>query len=329
MMLATKNLHRFTPLLTVPLAIAVALTITYTGGFGGAFSVLRLLLGVVVAGLLVALPFVLKSWRGIALSLVLCLVVGGWWASHQPSNDRQWAEPASRTAHATIDGNLVTIHDVRNFRYDEDGTWTADWYDATYDLNEIEQSYFMLTTFGFTGVAHVMVSFRFAGDQYVVLSVEIRREEGEEYDPIGGVFRQYEIFYTAADERDALALRTHVHKDPTWIIPVNAGPEKTGEFFLDMVKAMTDLHHEPQWYNTITNSCSTSLAKHYEHINDVRLPPDYRILLPGFSDELIAELDLLPQEMTVTEAREQFQVSDVATTIDVDENFSQAIRSSR
>lgn len=323
----TRYLHRLSPLLTVPLAVFIGLIITYAGGWGGHLDVLRLILAILVAAGIIALPFVLDTARGLGIGAVLSLVVVLWWTSHEPSNERDWAEPASRAPWAIIDGDQITIYDIRDFRYDEEGRWVANWYDATFDLGEIEQSYFILTTFGFTGVGHVMVSFRFAGDRYIVLSVEIRREDGEEYDPVGGAFRQYELFYTAADERDALALRTHVHQDPTWVIPMNAGPEKTGEFFLDMVQRMTALHHEPEWYNTITNSCASNLADHYQRINDVRLPPDYRILLPGFSEELIAELGLLPDGVDVATARQTYLVDDVAATLAIDDDFSRAIRS--
>lgn len=281
-----------------------------------------------VGNAILVVPFVFGRSRGLLAAAFLFLLSTGYFLTYSPSNDRNWAEAASRTAHATIDGPLVTIHDIRDFRYEDETTWEARWYDATFDIREIEESYFLLTTFGgIEGIGHVMVSFRFPEDQYLILSVEIRREEGESYDPIAGVFRRYELMYVAADERDALALRTHIHQDPTWMIPMNAGPEKTGEFFLDMVERMTKLHNEPEWYNTITSSCSSNLAKHYELINEVKLPPDYRILLPGFSGELLEELDLLPPGISATEAIELLRIDDFARTLEVDQHFSAHLRS--
>ena len=314
-------------LFTAPLALLAFFIALHAGGFGGDLPPWRLLLATSLGAAILAAPFFLGLRRGaLAAFLLLCLPLGVLMAQ-RPSNDRNWAEAASRTAHATIDGNLVTIHDIRNFRYHDDGTWTADWYDAVFDLEEIRESYFLLTTFGgIEGIGHVMVSFRFGDDQFIVLSVEIRREEGEEYDPIAGVFRNYELIYVAADERDALALRTHIHQDPTWMIPMNAGPEKTGEFFLDMVQRMTALHHQPEWYNTITSSCSSNLARHYEVINDLRLPPDFRILMPGFSGELLAELDLLPEGVTAQDAVELFRIDELARDLPLDEHFSLRLR---
>jgi hypothetical protein len=325
--MVSNKLRTFSWLLTVPLAGVVALIVTYTGAFGGEVSVVRVVFGTVLALAMVASPFLLPTVRGLFVAMGILAAVTAWWASHEPSNERQWSEPAARTPWATMDGSRVTIHDVRDFRYNEDGTWQANWYDATYDLEELEQSYFILTAFGgLPGLAHVMVSFRFAGEKFIILSVEIRREEGESYDPIGGIFRQYELFYTAADERDALALRLFVHKDPTWVIPMNAGREKTAAFFLDMVERMTKLHREPEWYNSVTNSCASNLASHYERVNEVRLPPDYRILMPGFSEALIAELDLLPEGVDVATARATYQVNDVALKLSSLDDFSVAIR---
>ncbi|MBA2663335.1 MAG: DUF4105 domain-containing protein [Bradymonadaceae bacterium] len=312
---------------TLPIAVACALVVVYVGGLGGAVSGWRVGLAVVVALGVVGLPLIAGLARGFAGVGVIALGSLGFWGAQAPSNERVWEEPSSRTAWAVVDGRQVTVHDVRDFRYQDDGTWVAGWYDATYDLADIEQSYLVLTRFGgVEGLAHVMVSFRFKGDRFIVLSVEIRREEGESYDPIGGALRQYELFYVAADERDALALRTHVHKDDTWVIPMNAGTEKTGEFFMSMVERMTALHEAPEWYNSLTNSCSSNLADHYQSINEVSFPPDYRILLPGFSDALLSELDLLPEGVSVEQARALFRVNDVAAKLPVDDRYSVAIR---
>lgn len=323
-----KKVFRVIGILAVllPLAVFDALIVTYVGAMGGDVIVWRAILGVVL-GLIIVIAPLIDYNRGIAVSAIISLAVTLFWAAQRPSNDREWAELASRTAWAEIDGTKVHFKNVRNFRYADDGTPQPDWYDATYDVAEIEEGYFLLTTFGgIEGLAHVMVSFRFKGERYLVMSVEIRREKGEEYHPIGGAFRQFELFYVVADERDALALRTHIHKDPTWVIPMNAGPQKTGEFFLDMVQRANSLHTTPEWYNSVTSSCASNLAKHYEVINQVYLPPDYRILLPGFSGELLAELDLLPEGMSVDEAMASFRVDERARTLPLDDDFSRKLR---
>lgn len=310
----------------MPVWIAtIGLLVVYAGALGGTISTFRALLAGFLCLIATAAPVV--DARGWYVSITLTVGAIGFWFIQTPSNDRNWSEIAMRAPYATINGTKVTIHDVRNFRHHEDGTWLAAWYDETYDTAEIEQGYLVLTRFGgIDGLAHVMASFRFKGDKYVVLSVEIRREEGESYDPIGGALREYELYYVAADERDAIALRTNAQKDSTWLIPMNAGPKKTAEFFMSMVHRMTKIHDEPEWYNSFTSSCASNLADHYSAINNVTFPPDYRILLPGFSEELIAELDLLPEGMSVEQARHELQINEAALAGPVDETFSQRIR---
>lgn len=324
----TKKLSNIAHLIvTLPLGVLVGLVVTYTGALGGPLVVWRVILGALLGLAVIGAPFVLGRKRSMSLILSIVASVGLFWATQAPSNQRDWAPIASKTPHAEIDGTKVHFKNVRNFRHNEDGTATHDWYDATYDVSEIERGYFLMTTFGgVEGLAHVMVSFEFKGERFLVMSVEIRREVGEEYHPIGGMFRQFELYYVVADERDALALRTHVHKDPTWLIPMNAGPEKTGEFFLDMVRRANELHAEAQWYNSITSSCASNLADHYEVINNVSLPPDYRILLPGFSGEILAELDLLPEGMSVEEAMASFRVDEKARGLELDDSWSTNLR---
>ena len=316
-------------LFLVPIALPVAfwslLVIGYAGGFGGPIPVARLLIGAFVALNCLAAPFLHK--RGWLLLAVVFVASTLGWALVSPQKDREWSEVSARTPYATKDSQNVTIHDIRDFRHKADGTWDARWYDRTFNLDEIEQGYLVLTRFGgIDGLAHVMASFRFKGDQFIVLSAEIRRENGESYDPIGGAMRQYELYYVAADERDAIALRTQVQKDETWLIPMNAGKEKTAEFFVSMVDRMTKIHNEPEWYNSITSSCASNLAAHYEAVNKVTFPPDYRILLPGFSEELVAELGLLPEGMSIEEARKSFKSNEVAVNAPLDDTFSRVIR---
>lgn len=317
--------------LLLPIVAWTGLALTYTGAIGGEGLPWRALLGAFVAlAMLIALLIWPRRRALWACALVFALTVA-FWAWHSPSNSRDWDAVALHSPWAEVKGNKVIFHNVRNFRYRVDGPPQENWYSESYDLRHLTQSHLSLTRFGgVPGMAHAMVSFTFQdpakGPQYLMLSAEIRREKGEGYHPIGGLFRQFELFYVVADERDALALRTHVHQDPTWLIPMNAGPEKTRAFFLDMVQRVNTLRDAPEWYNSISNSCASNLASHYESINQVNLPPDYRIVLPGFADDLLADLDLLPIGVSPQDALQRYRVDERARQQPVDEHFSTRIR---
>ena len=310
-----------------PAILWAAMVLVWAGAPGGQTPLWRVVMAIVWLTAVVVALRRLRARTALGVCALLWLPVGLFFVTLSPSNERDWEAPSSRTAWARVEGGQVTLHNIRDFRYAPDGAWTEAWYDATFDLHELEESFFVLTEFGgIDGLAHVMVSFRFAGDRFVVLSVEIRRQVGETYNPIGGAFRQYELFYVAADERDAVALRTLVHGDPTWVIPMRAGREKTAAFFLDMVERMNALRLRPAWYNTLTSSCATNLATHYERVNQVRLGLDLRIFLPGFSDQLLEELGLLPEGVDRARARDRFLVNERARMDDNSACFSLAIR---
>ena len=57
-------------------------------------------------------------------------------------------------------------------------------------------------------IAHPILSFQF-NDDYVAASIETRKEIGEGYSEVTGFFRQYELIYLLADERDVIRLRTN------------------------------------------------------------------------------------------------------------------------
>lgn len=319
--------------LTLPLLVITAwgaASLALLGGFGPPSGV-RLAVAALFAIAALAAPLVLGWRRGWAVVAGLLVVVGLHWAAASPRNDRVWSEPQSRAPRAEFDGDQVVIHDIRDFRYAEGSgggiVWEPRWRDDSYNLSELRRGWFVLTEFGGTeGVGHVMVSFEFEGPRYVVVSVEVRREEGEVFDPLRGLFRQFEIMYVIGDERDVIALRTNFQRDDTWVFPIDAGPEKTREFFVDMLNRANSLHERPDWYNTALNSCSSSLAAHYEHINDVSLGLDKRIALPGYSDELLEELGLFPDGVSAAQARTLFYANDRAQAGPVDDGFSARIR---
>jgi hypothetical protein len=214
--------------------------------------------------------------------------------SVRPTHSRVWSEDQSRVPWVSIDGDTLRFHDVRNFRYISPSEWTPAWYDADYKLSELEKGYFVVEYFSeHEAIAHTLVSFRFSGDRFLAFSVEIRKEVGESFSPTRGLFRQYELLYVVADERDALKLRTHYRDSRVRIHPIEAGPEGLQAYFLDVVARVNALKERPEFYNSLTSSCTTNLSEHLEAVTDHRLTFDKRIYLPGYSSELVWELGLL------------------------------------
>ncbi len=314
-------------LLLAPIAAWCTAAILFAGGFGPAD---RTRAAVASAFVLFSLLGLVK-WRferALVVIAFACLAITLWSWSIQASNLRDWAPDQKKLPTATIDGPLVTVRNIRNFEYRSADDWDESYYEATFDAREAEQAYFIVVPFSedFPGLAHTMVSFRFEGERYLCVSVEIRKEKGEDYHPLRGLFKQYEVMYVAGDERDLIGVRAIHRGNDVYVHPGVARGEKVSEVFLDVVRRMNVLAEEPEFYDTLRNNCTTNLVVHWENVHGKALPMDYRLILPGYSDQLVHELGMIDTEFGYEETRERNRVNERVTAAIGREDFSSAIR---
>ncbi len=211
-----------------------------------------------------------------------------------PSNDRDWAPDQAVLPRAEFHGNQVTVRNIRNCDYRADDDYDVHYYDKTFDLDRLTSVDFIVVPFNdVPGIAHTMLSFGFDDRDYLGLSVEIRKERGEGYNPIKGFFRQYELMYVLADERDLIVRRTRHHLSDVYLYRSIATPSQCRELLLDVLQRVNKLHDEPEFYNTLTNNCTTNIRNHVNRLAPNRVPYDYRVLLPAHSDRLAFDLGLL------------------------------------
>ncbi|MFZ0790365.1 MAG: DUF4105 domain-containing protein, partial [Chromatiaceae bacterium] len=173
----------------------------------------RVLAGTLAGGvvLIAALIGVLvRPWRRAAVAvLVLVAIVLGWWLTLEPSQSRDWQPDVARLPTATIDGSLLTVRNVRNFGYRGEGDFSERWETRTYDLDTLVGFDMFVSFWGPTLYGHTIASWEFADGRHLAVSIETRKETGEEYSALRGFFRQYELYYVVADERDLIGLRTN------------------------------------------------------------------------------------------------------------------------
>lgn len=263
----------------------------------------------------------------IVIALIACLSVIVHFSTN-PSNNRDWNDDQNILPAAEIKGDQVLIHNVRNFSYASTTSYIANYYDKTYDVSKIKKVWYIVEPFsGIPGSAHTFLSFEFENNQFVSISVEIRKEKGESYDPIKGLFNTYELMYVIADERDVIKLRSNYRKDLVYVYPINTTVEKARDLFLDMIKRANDLSQHPEFYNTITNTCTTNIVTHVNKITPKRVPFfNLRILLPENSDKLAYDLGLIDTDLSFEDARVRYFINDRALTYADDPNFSLRIR---
>lgn len=271
--------------------------------------------------------------RAIALA-VLALLVGFYIAQKlkTPATNADWQIPLSRLSTAEFNGDLVTVKNVRNFRYngsENDQDLTVQYYDHSYDLNKIKKVWYVTAPFnGFKIAAHTFLSFEFENNDFLSISIEARKTKGQVYSIVKGLFHTYPLMYIATDERDAIFVRANIRKDDVYVYPVKlSSPEKGRLLLVDMLETMNDLEKHPTWYNTLTRNCTSSIADHVKKISPERLPlVIWQGFVSGYADKLAIEQGLIDTDLSLEQAREKYYISEKSRKIDAVENYSQLIR---
>jgi hypothetical protein len=248
---------------------------------------------------------------GLTVAGALLLVVGiaAAVALRRPRADRAWALDQAVPAGVSIRGDTVRVRRLRDFRHAPDGSADPAFREASFVVRDVRRVWFVLAPFAnrYRGLAHSFLTFELAGDRFVAVSVEARRERDERYSLLGGLLRSFELAYVVGTEEDLLGVRAQ-RGDTLFLYPSVATPEQARAIFLDMMERARDTEDRPEFYNTLFNNCTTNLRRHVNRSTAAALPWGWGILLPGFSDALALERGLLDTSLPLGEARARFRV---------------------
>ena len=303
--------------------------------FGDSRSELILLiLSIVVAliglGAVIILLFI-PSRRSQILLIhgAVFLVALLWWFNIQPSNDRNWQADVGKLAYASIEGDLVTVHNIRNFSYRSEFEYVPGYYVKTFDLNKLEGVDLFAVYWMGPAIAHIIMSFDFGKNNHLAVSIEARKEEAEGYSTIKGFFRQYELMYIVADERDVIGLRTNYRKDPpehVYRYRVKAPIEAGKRLFMRYIDHINELNKKPAFYNSLLHNCTTTIWLNSREVNPDNIPFSWKILLSGYVPEYLYETDRLDQQLPFIELKDQAYVNPLVKGSEISPLFSSTIR---
>jgi len=318
------------------LAALVVLGLTFWWGLGlwvagpGSDTVRVACAGLYALCGLAAVACLVSGWRwkpALAVYGVALLAAFGWWFSLNPSNDRAWTPEVARVAHATIDGDRVTVHDIRNFDYRSETDFTPAYYDRTFDLRTLDSLDLLAVYWMGPAIAHMFVSFGF-GDDHLAVSIEARKVLGEGYSSLKGFFRQYELVYVVADERDVIRVRTNYRKDPpedVYLYRTQGPRDNIRRIFLDYVREINALHERAQFYNTLTTNCTTNILWH-TRVNATSVPMSWKVLVSGYAAEYAYEKGRLDRSLPFPELQRRSRINARAQAADQAPDFSRRIR---
>lgn len=266
--------------------------------------------------------------RTILVVLVVIILFGvSWFTLRKPTNDRNWSADQKILAYADFHDNLVSVHNIRNFKYTTTTDYEARYYDKTFDLNKIKKVYYVVEPFSaIAGPAHTFLTFEFEDNNYLSISIEIRKRQGEQFNEILSAVNYYELMYVVADENDVVKLRSNYRHDLVFMYPMRGEKEDLQKLFVDMLSRANKLKDKPEFYNLFYNTCTTNIV---DHINKLRYHPisyGLSIWLPAYSDSLAYGLGLIDSDKTLEEDRINYFINQRALKYADDPNFSALIR---
>lgn len=326
---ATKRFHRIGLRLLLTVAW-VCFIIAVLWAFG---ALIYDLSSVVAGGFLILtlglLVRVRGRWKKLAIASVPFALVLVWWCTQEPRQDRTWQADVAELAWVEIQGDEITLHNVRNFDYRTETDYTPHWETRKVRLSQLTGVDLFINYWGSPWMAHPIVSFQFADAPPVCFSIETRKEVGEAYSAIGGIYRQYELIYTMADERDVVRLRTNFRKgEDAYLYRTKIKTERTRARFLEYLTTINHLRDQPRWYNAITTNCTTAIRS--QHPASERLPWDWRMLVNGKGDEMLYERGAIVTDgLPFAELKSRALINDAARAANEAPDFSKRIRAGR
>lgn len=249
----------------------------------------------------------------------------------KPTNDRSWTAGFEKLAEVRVENQggaeFVSIKNLRDSTY-EDGGENIRYFSEEFNPENIEKMWFLVEPFAkLEALAHTFFIFDFADGKTLAFSVEARKEKGEKFSALRGLFREYELYYLFGTERDLILRRTDFLDHDLYMYPVKTTKENLKALFLNIAKEARKLEAEPTFYNTVTSSCTTTLVKHINLTSPGKVAW-WRIgqYLPGLSDRLAFDLDLLETEKSFAETRERYSIKEKANNCEGAADFSACLR---
>jgi hypothetical protein len=276
--------------------------------------------------MLAALFFVKGRWRASGIVAASFVVVLAWWLTIKPREDRAWQPDVARRAWADVGDDEITLHNVRNCDYRTDSDYTPRWETRVVQLSKLTGVDLAINFWGSPWIAHPIASFQFADSLPLAISIETRKAIGQTYSALRGFYRQYELIYIPADERDVIRLRTNYRGEQVYLYHTTASAERARAIFLEYLKHLNQLHERAEFYNAVTDNCTTNIRVANVAAGGKIPPWNWRILLNGKGDELLYQRGFIDRDLPFPELKARSFINPRAKLADASPNFSELIR---
>jgi len=215
-----------------------------------------------------------------------------------PSNNKNWTFGEGKTASVQINDDQVNI---KNFR-------DADWQnldvstlknddvlfkDIEFQLSDIQSLKAVVSHFTFLSeIAHIFILFELKDKTVIGLSVEARKEQGEQYSLSGGLSAQFEVIYLLSSYRDLVGIRL-MREEEVYAYPIKATPEEAQALFKEVAKRTNQLKQKPELYHLFVKNCTTEIVSLVNNIADKNFPQLVQSFMPGDAGKALYKMGLI------------------------------------
>lgn len=260
------------------------------------------------------------------LPFVLCFAgIVVWWNSIKPPVTAGWAGDVARQVTGTVDGNMLTLTNVRNFTWKTDGGFVEKWESHIYDLSKLRSLDLFMSYWAGPEMAHMILSFGFDDDQYLAWSIEVRRTAGGKFSPIGDLFKSNPLVIIAATESDVIRVRSNIRGEDVQLFRMRVPPANAARLLLQYVSDANTLAEHPRFYNSLTTNCTTTAAKMMRAVG-AKFPFDWRLIVNGYLPEFAYDRKALDMNLPFEELKAAAHIAARAKGAGASEDFSKAIR---